>query len=99
MRQRERRKAEAWSSSLSHRLIVKLTGQFAAHDRGTLGERLELAERHRARQVFHAAIGRRYKALRRDMAKPGAQPLSDSLGALDGPVAEIEDAEQDRLLR
>ena len=39
--------------------------QLGAHDRGAFGQRLQLAERARAWQVFHAAVGRRDQALGR----------------------------------
>ena len=47
------------SSLVASRSRVTWANQLAAHDRGTLGERLELGEGEIARDVFHAAIGGR----------------------------------------
>ena len=69
----------------------------APHDARRLRQRLELAEGDLARQVLHAAIGRRDQVRGRHVGKARADALRDRLGALHVEVAEVEHAEQDRL--
>ena len=73
--------------------------QFAPDDGGTLDQGAELAERTLAREVFHAAIGRRDDALGRHVLEPAADMGRHDLRRLDLRTPEIEHAEQDRLAR
>src|SRR5579862_9840896 len=78
---------------------MKSPRQFAAHQRGAVGKRAQLAPCALARQVFHPAIGRGDEPLGRDMTEPLAQSGGDRCGGLDRRIIEIEDAEEDRLSR
>ena len=56
----------------SHLRVRATLAQLPPHDRGAIGERLQLSKRDLARQIFHPAIGRRDQAVRRDVLQPGA---------------------------
>src|SRR5262245_17839670 len=67
-------------------------------DDGRAGaQRLELAERGLAREVFHSAIGRWDETFRRNMLQAGADALGHALRRLDRRIAEIDDPEHDGL--
>src|SRR5690349_17040195 len=71
--------------------------QARTHKGGAFGERFQLGKGGAARKVFHAAIGRPDEAFGRHERKGGADPCCYRLSALRLRVAEVEDAEDDRL--
>src|SRR5215467_10019050 len=66
--------------------------QLGAYNIAARHHRLELCERHGARQVFHAAVGRNDEPFWRDVAKGAPYPLGDDLRRLHPVVLEIEHA-------
>src|SRR5205823_2432126 len=73
--------------------------QLPPHDRGPLGERLQLPERDLAAHVFHAAVGRRDQPVGRDIFQPRTNSIGDLLWSLHDLIPEIDHAEHDRLAR
>ena len=73
--------------------------RLSPHHRGALRQGLQLAEGAVARQVLHAAIGRRHQPLRRQHGKAGADALGHLLRRSPPPGAEVDHAEHDRLPR
>src|SRR5262245_4604344 len=68
-----------------------------AHDRGAVGQRLELAEGDVARKIFHAAVGRRDELVGRHVFEALANVRGDLFRRLDREIAEVENAEHDLL--
>jgi hypothetical protein len=62
--------------------LTSAPAQCAAYDRDTLGERLQFGKGEIARDVFHAAIGRRDQLLRRQVRERRTDAGGDGLGCL-----------------
>src|SRR5688572_22608518 len=60
------RRKRSLATALGGRALVAARGVFRAQPPGGLDHRLQLAEGHGARQVFHAAVGREDHVLRFD---------------------------------
>src|SRR3954453_9516735 len=56
---------------------------------------LQFSERDMTRHVFHAAIRRDHKAIRRDMLEAVADSIRDHRGRLNLGIAEVEHPEHD----
>ena len=70
-------------------LVLRQHGlKSGAHERGALDHRLHFAERHLARQIFHAAIGRDHQPLGRHIGKRLADARGDDFRRLDIHVGQ-----------
>src|SRR5882672_1815139 len=93
---RRRLRAAAASGGVRRRFTARAgtSSELRAYDRGAGRERRELAERDGARQVLHAAIGRRDQALGRQHLERRADPRGHLLRRLDVAVVQVEHADQ-----
>src|SRR6266852_9230556 len=81
----------------AHRTAYPRLLQLPPYHRGPRAQRGELAERRLAGEVLHPAIGRRDEPRGRHVLQGAADTLRHLFGRLDGLVAQVDDAEHDRL--
>src|SRR5262245_10480888 len=94
---RPRHPPEAWRSvTMPERSGL---GELAPDHRRTRDEGAQLAEGGLAREVLHAAVGRRDEALGGDVREPGADAPGDLRRVLHRGIPETDDAQDDRLRR